>query len=201
MSPRPQRTPSQLIVPEVMNAALQLLSESGPEGFTVRAIARKANVAPMAIYNHFDGKNGLLDAIWTEGFTILQRELAPIGGDPEDELLRSGIAYRKFALEHKSHYTVMFMNRFVGFTPSIAAAYVATRAFQELVKHIERCQSVGMFPDIASDNLAQMLWAACHGYISLEILDINFARDRDETFLQFLSGVQRGFDALRVEPR
>jgi AcrR family transcriptional regulator len=179
-----------------MAAALQLLAESGPEGFTVRAIARRANVAPMAIYNHFDGKNGLLDAIWTEGFTILQREMAPIGQDPKDELLRSGIAYRKFALEHRSHYTVMFMNRFVGFTPSIAAAYVATRAFQELVNHIHRCQSVGMFPDIAADNLAQMLWAACHGYISLEILDINFAEDRDKTFLQFLSGVERGFDVL-----
>lgn len=198
MSPRPQRTPSQQIVPEVMAAALQLLAESGPEGFTVRAIARRANVAPMAIYNHFDGKNGLLDAIWTEGFTILQRELAPIGTDPKNELMRSGLAYRRFALEHKSHYTVMFMNRFVGFTPSIAAAYVATRAFQELVKHIERCQSVGMFANIASEDLAQMLWAACHGYISLEILDINFAENRDETFLKFLQGVERGFDVLSV---
>ena len=42
-----------------MAAALALLSESGPEGFTVRAIARRANVAPMAIYNHFEGKDGL----------------------------------------------------------------------------------------------------------------------------------------------
>jgi len=184
-----------------MTAALQLLSEAGPEGFTVRAIARKANVAPMAIYNHFEGKNGLLDAIWTEGFTMLQSELAPLGDDPPDELLRAGIAYRRFALQHKSHYTVMFMNRFVGFTPSISAAYVATRAFQELINHIERCQSVGMFPEVAAENLAQMFWAACHGYISLEILDINFAQDRDQTFLQFLTGVQRGFDVINVEVR
>ena len=26
----------------------------------------------MAIYNHFDGKDGLLDAIWTDGFTMLR---------------------------------------------------------------------------------------------------------------------------------
>ena len=58
-----------------------------------------------------------------------------------------------------------------------------------------------MFPDISSENLAQMLWAACHGYISLEILDINFAKDRDETFLPFLHGVERGFNVLTIETR
>jgi hypothetical protein len=29
-------------------------------------------------------------------------------------------------------------------------------------------------------------------------LDINFAEDRDKTFLQFLSGVERGFDVLAL---
>jgi AcrR family transcriptional regulator len=49
------RTPSLQIGPVVLRAALAILDEDGPDGFTVRAIAERAGVAPMAIYNHFEG--------------------------------------------------------------------------------------------------------------------------------------------------
>jgi hypothetical protein len=37
-----------------------------------------------------------------------------------------------------------------------------------------------------------MLWSACHGFVSLELMDINFSQDRDRTFLDFLRGIERG---------
>src|ERR1019366_7387909 len=46
MPPRPQRTPSEDIFPGVVRAALELMTEEGPEGLTVRALARRAGVAP-----------------------------------------------------------------------------------------------------------------------------------------------------------
>jgi AcrR family transcriptional regulator len=181
-----------MIQPELMAAALQILSESGPEGFTIRAIARRAEVAPMAIYNHFDGKDGLLEAIWIEGFTMLRRELEVTSINPNNKLFDTAHAYRRFALTHRSHYTVMFMHRFIGFTPSASAAAVALETFQTLVRLVKSAQSVGIFSDYDTVDAAQMLWSTCHGFVSLEMLDINFAADRDETFIDFVRGVERG---------
>ena len=177
-----------------MAAALAILRETGPEGFTVRAIARRVNVAPMAIYNHFDGKDGLLDAIWTDGFTMLRQALAATRSDLDvnEPLFNTAQAYRRFALTHQSHYTVMFMHRFVGFTPSIPAASVAYETFETLVELVASAQSLGLFEGFDPADAAQMLWSACHGFVSLEMLNINFAQDRDRTFFDFLRGIQRG---------
>jgi AcrR family transcriptional regulator len=177
-----------------MTAALAILRESGPEGFTVRAIARRAKVAPMAIYNHFDGKDGLLDAIWTDGFTMLREALAAtsVEVDLDEPLFNTAQAYRRFALTHQSHYTVMFMHRFVGFTPSVPAASVAYETFQTLVELVNAAQSVGCFEGFEPSDAAQMLWSVCHGFVSLEMMNINFAQDRDRTFLDLVRGIQRG---------
>jgi AcrR family transcriptional regulator len=175
-----------------MAAALEILSESGPEGFTVRAIARRAGVAPMAIYNHFGGKDGLLEVIWTDGFTLLRQALESSNIDPHNPLYNTAEAYRQFALSHRSHYTVMFMHRFIGFTPSPAAAAVAFEAFETLVTLVTLAQSVGMFVGFDPRDAAQMLWSACHGFVSLEMMDINFAADRDHTYFDFVGGIEGG---------
>jgi AcrR family transcriptional regulator len=195
VAPSPIRTPSGEIESDVIEAGLDILDESGPEGFTVRAIAARAGVAPMAIYNHFDGKNGVIETIWSDGFEQLRLSLGVAGADPHEDLLAAGLAYRSFALEHRAHYTVMFMHRFVGFEPSPAASQVAAQAFQELVNHVERCQGVGLFAGYGATSVAQMLWSACHGYVSLEILNINFATDPDATFESLLRALQSGLEA------
>ena len=98
MPPRPQRTPSEDIFPGVVRAALELMTEEGPEGLTVRALARRAGVAPMSIYNHFDGKNGVLDAVIVDGFTILAATADTSFEDARENLMAGSSAYRDFAL-------------------------------------------------------------------------------------------------------
>jgi AcrR family transcriptional regulator len=186
------RTPSQRIGPEVLNAALQILDTEGPDGLTIRAIAKRANVAPMAIYNHFNGKNGVLEMIWVEGFSTLQESLNITGGDPPRDFVASALAYRTFALEHRAHYTVMFAHHFEGFTPSNSAIELANETFQILVEHIKRCQSVGLFEAYSATNAAQMVWSACHGYVSLEMFSINFSSDPEATFRSLITGLLRG---------
>lgn len=187
------RTPSSKIGPEVLLGALAILDEKGPDGFTVRAIAQRARVAPMAIYNHFDGVNGVLEALWTEGFATLRDVLSSYDHAPEADLFNAGLAYRTFALENRGLYTVMFMHRFRNFEPSIAALHLATQAYQSLVKHVERCQEIGRFKEVIASDAAQIVWSACHGYVALELLDINMAADRDQTFRRLLTTLKDGF--------
>jgi AcrR family transcriptional regulator len=200
MARRLLRTPSQRIGPAVVAAALSILEREGPDGLTVRAIAKKAKVAPMTIYNHFNGKNGLLEIIWTEGFETLQEALSAQGNDPPHDLFVSALAYRTFALEHRAHYTVMFIHHFEGFQPSPGATQLAGQTFQILVQHVQRCQSVGLFEGYSAANAAQMMWSACHGYVSLEINSVNFSSDSEGTFRSLITGLLRGLGPSPVAP-
>jgi AcrR family transcriptional regulator len=187
------RTPSVKIGPEVRNAAVAILDEEGPDGFTVRAIAERAHVAPMAIYNHFEGVNGVLEALWIEGFTMLRDALTVETNDAAQDLYDAGLAYRAFALGNRGFYTVMFMHRFHNFKPSIAATHVAAEAYETLVVTVERCQEAGFLLGAPAHDAAQVIWSACHGYVALELLDINFATNRDETFAHLLMTLRDGF--------
>jgi AcrR family transcriptional regulator len=192
MIERKTRTPSVRIGADVLDAALTLLGEEGPDHFTVRAIAARAEVAPMALYNHFDGKNGVLEAIWIDGFEQLRDCIGVGRGLPLDDLHQVGIDYRQFALAHRAHYTVMFMHRFVGFEPSLEASHAAARAFGALVNQVERAKDAGHFLHLRASDAAQMLWATSHGYVSLEILDVNFAHNAKATYEDLISGLLRG---------
>jgi AcrR family transcriptional regulator len=190
---RTSRTPSNQIGPDVLRAAQEILDTEGPDGFTVRALAQRAGVAPMAIYNHFDGVNGVLEALWIEGFDTLRQAITFDSASAEDDLLRAGRGYRQFALENRGLYTVMFMHRFRNFEPSLEAAHIAAQAYETLVVNVERCQSLGRFDRSQASDAAQVIWSACHGYVSLELLGINFAADRDATFEVMLAALQNGF--------
>lgn len=184
----------------MVSAALALISEQGPEGLTVRALARRAGVAPMSIYNHFDDKNGVLDAVIVDGFSILAARTATSLADPRANLIAGADAYRSFALQHRAHYTAMFLHQFVGYSPSPHTMYVAAKGFEVLAGQVQRCLDAGMFVGRSYVDVAQQLWAAVHGYVALEILGINFASDRDQIFRAFIDAIIRGLDAPRVTP-
>ena len=186
------RTPSLKIGPEVLRSAVTILDEEGPDGFTVRAIAKRADVAPMAIYNHFGGVNGVIDQLWTLGFEMLGEAVNRHSGDVEVDFMSAGLAYRRFALENRGLYTIMFMHRFRNFEPSPVSAQVAAETFQALVTIVERCQAAGILTHSRASDAAQVIWSGCHGYVSLELHGINFAQNADDTYVMLLETLRRG---------
>jgi AcrR family transcriptional regulator len=186
------RTPSLQIGPEVLRSAVLILDEEGPDGFTVRAIAKHANVAPMAIYNHFGGVNGLIEQLWTRGFEMLREAFDRRSGDVEADFINAGLAYRRFALENRGLYTIMFLHRFRNFEPSPASVQVATQTYQALVTLVERCQAAGFLTNSRASDAAQVIWSGCHGYVSLELHGVNFAQTPDDTYVMLLETLRRG---------
>jgi TetR/AcrR family tetracycline transcriptional repressor len=72
------RTPGQragLTTPAVLGAARELLAEQGLAGLTMRAIARRLDVAPNALYSHVRDKTELVD-------TLLDDVLAGVAEPP-----------------------------------------------------------------------------------------------------------------------
>src|SRR6516162_8748661 len=99
---RRTRTPSADIRSTILDAAADLLEKEGPDALSVRGIAAAAGVAPMGVYNHFESKAGIVDALFVQGFERLAEALDTIAGieDPYEALREGGRRYRALALAH-----------------------------------------------------------------------------------------------------
>ena len=72
------RTPSAGMEGALLASALDILESDGPDGLSVRRIAAAAGVAPMGVYNHFESKFGIVEALFVQGFHRLGTEMAAL---------------------------------------------------------------------------------------------------------------------------
>jgi AcrR family transcriptional regulator len=172
------RTPSADVERAIVDAAEHLLVTDGPDALTVRAIASAAGVAPMSVYNHLGGKNGVLDALLIRGFDGLGTALVGVStGDPFEDLAEAGRRYRQFAQEHPSHYALMFERSVPDYEPSLLAMGHARATFKELEVLVQRAMAAGVIAAGDPAEVAQRLWNTCHGTVSLELRGIGFCDD------------------------
>ena len=91
----------------LLAAAAEAIAESGPAALSLRDLARRAGVSHAAPAHHFGDKAGLLTALAIEGFNRLADAL-DTSRETTGSLLESGVAYVRFAAEHRAHFEVMF---------------------------------------------------------------------------------------------
>jgi AcrR family transcriptional regulator len=155
----------------LISAAAAVLEEAGPDGLTVRAIATKAGCSTMVVYSQFGGKNGVVDALYIDGFQRLAREIQATmpTDDPVADLRRCAQRYRKFALENRQYYAIMFEGAIDGFTRSDAASMTASDTLGILSAKIQRAIDARQLPEHEARDVAACLWAVTHGVVSLEL--------------------------------
>ena len=54
----------------LVDAALQLIEQKGPTGFTLSEAAKEAGVTPAAVYRHFEGREDLIAEAARQGYEI-----------------------------------------------------------------------------------------------------------------------------------
>ena len=191
---RRTRTPSAGMEAALLASAAEILETEGPDGLSVRRIAAAAHVAPMGVYNHFDSKFGIVEALFVDGFERLRDALASIADipDPYEALREGGRRYRALALAHPMVYQVMFLRAVPGFEPSDHALEMAARAFDSLVAAVQRAMAAGVIADASPSETAHVIWASIHGWVSLELLGIGFVEDQDAGFDRVCASLLRG---------
>jgi AcrR family transcriptional regulator len=156
----------------LLDEALRTIETEGVEHLTLRTVGSRLGVSRSALYRHFADKQSLLATVGKEGFRKLRQALADAwegnghGRTGFDAMHR---AYVQFAVEHPSHYRVMFG----GFIESAAKddhfISEARGAFQVLVDALVEQQNAG---DIRRDDpvlMARFVWALVHGTAMLFI--------------------------------
>lgn len=98
--------------PALIQATLRAIAEDGPDGFTLRDVARRAGVSPAAPYRHFRDKDELLAAVAAECAEQLAQvvKAAVAEAPPDDPLARFrqvGIANVEFAVAHPEHFRAL----------------------------------------------------------------------------------------------
>jgi AcrR family transcriptional regulator len=91
----------------LIDAAVAAVGEAGPSALSLRAVAKGAGVSHAAPAHHFGDKAGLLTAVAAEGFDRLADALEAAWADTGD-FRAVGAAYVRFAIDHRSHFEVMF---------------------------------------------------------------------------------------------
>ncbi|MEC8041042.1 MAG: TetR/AcrR family transcriptional regulator, partial [Pseudomonadota bacterium] len=115
----------------LVEAALHLIEEKGPTGFTLSEAAKTAGVTPAAVYRHFAGREDLIAEAARQGYEIFAdvMQYAYETGQPSAlaAFEATGRAYLAFARKYPGHYIAMFESGIsVNKTPELAA--VAQRA-------------------------------------------------------------------------
>jgi AcrR family transcriptional regulator len=178
----------------LLASAADLLERDGPDGLSVRRIAAAAGVAPMGVYNHFESKFGIIEALFVQGFERLKEAIAATQDieDPYEALREGGRRYRGLALAHPMAYRIMFLRAVPGFDPSDQALEAAGEAFAALVSSVQRAIEAGVVADGPPNDIAQVIWAAIHGWVSLELMGIGVVEGQDEGFDGVCATILRG---------
>ena len=99
----------------LVEAALTLIAEKGPAGFTIAEAARLAGVSPGAPYRHFRDAEALLAEVALRGFERFAAALAADWNGGRPNALRAfealGRAYLAFARDEPAYYAAMFEAR------------------------------------------------------------------------------------------
>ena len=155
----------------LVDAALALIEEKGPTGFTLSEAAKRAGVTPAAVYRHFDGREDLIAEAARQGYEIFGDLMAFAYDDGRPSALAAfeatGRAYLAFARKHPGHYIAMFESGIsVNHSPELAALSarargIPERAAAELSQHIPPEKRPP--PSMVSAHV----WAFSHGVVEL----------------------------------
>ena len=122
----------------------------------------------MIIYTLFGNKDGLLRALYECALLALTAAVEDVAApDPMLRLRMIAMAYRGFALAQPHLYRVIASR--IGADKHGASALRASGSYQHLLDAVKAGIASGQLRLGEPEELADILWAAVHGLVSLEL--------------------------------
>jgi AcrR family transcriptional regulator len=161
---------------EILSAARELLLEVGPEGLSLRQVARRADFSPAALYTYFPNRDSLIASLFGESFERLDAYLRRVPADlsPDRRVVELGLAYMEFAHDNPMDLRCMMLSTSLDLPPSsgkalgLGAARLIGETFRQGVQE-------GVFkPDglCSAPEMAFGAWALVHGMVSIAGIDL-----------------------------
>jgi AcrR family transcriptional regulator len=153
----------------ILSAARAVLESEGLEGLTIRRVAQRAELSPMALYRHFADKDALLNALMEDGLAAWEKIVRGIRArDPLEWLEAVGEVYLDFALGQPHRFDAAF------FLPAPAARrfpddFAAGRspAIAMIMARIDQAKAEGRLRDEPTLETALAFAAFGQGFVSM----------------------------------
>ena len=157
----------------ILAAARALLRDHGHEGLSLRHVARRAGISPAGIYEYFDNRDHLIDALVGEANEALAASLrAATHGvpDPAERLVELGLAYIRFAHARTRDFLLLYGRRaarrsLVEDVPTGSEYALIIAAVRDVVSTGRPDGEVLPFLEV----LAYGFWSSIHGMATLQL--------------------------------
>jgi AcrR family transcriptional regulator len=156
-----------------VQVSLELGSELGEDGLTMRAIASRLGVSPTALYQYFANKDAILREIRFYGARLLREQLEGALGEPDVVLRLIDFArrYMAFAREQPWLYMVLMEHEEVQWSTLDADEKAVMVGPLMIVREtLAEGRNLARWRDEFDVEKASLhMWAAMHGLCSLMI--------------------------------
>jgi AcrR family transcriptional regulator len=166
----------------------------------MRRLAEKIGYSPPTIYLYFKDKDDLLFAICEEYAEQFITHLNYIRSHSNDclDTLRQALLYRiDFGLNNPDQYKVFFLtkpNVYGSQEEFIQRESMARDSYFVFREIVQECVETGKFLNLDAEVITQVLAAATHGLIAVNIFNKNFPwADRNMLAHALVDGLLRGF--------
>jgi AcrR family transcriptional regulator len=170
---------------QLLHAAVHMLNDHGPDALQTRKVAGAAGTSTMAVYTHFGGMRTLIAEVAQEGLRQFDAALTlPPTDDPVADLVATGIAYRRYAIDRPHMYRLMFGSTSAHginapahnvLTRSVSEISDRYPSFAHVVRGVHRSMLAGRITAGSADEdasvvaIAAQFWAMIHGFVMLEL--------------------------------
>lgn len=155
----------------LIDAALELIREFGPAGFSFAEVTRAVGVSPAAPYRHFRDRDALMAEVARRGFDKFSDRLLKAWNDGRPDAMSAlknvGKAYLSFARAEPAYYAAMFEARL----PSDMSRELSQASDQAFSVLRGACETlIAEMPEDRRPPALMMslhVWAMSHGIASL----------------------------------
>lgn len=160
---------------ELIDAGFRLILKEGVGALSLRRLAAECGVSHAAPYKHFKSKEDILSAILSQGeqafisgLSESMSALQPLS--PKERLVRLGVGYVQFMVEHPDYFRLLSSREALTFCPNVDLAKEPPRPDSSLTLFYgvatAYLESIHANPENRPTDILAM-WAMVHGLATM----------------------------------
>jgi AcrR family transcriptional regulator len=148
-------------IEEILDVAAGIITELGVGALSLGDVARGVGIRPPSLYEYFDSKNALYDALFARGSSAVLRVCREArdaalaeGRNLEDVLRVVGAAFLRWRVDNPGYSELLFWRPVPGFTPSPEAYAPAMETVEDGRRFFAELQRRGWVrADVPADQI------------------------------------------------
>lgn len=160
-----RRTPAQAATADrILDSARKLVMTKGWDRFSLRALARDVGFSPASLYEYFDGKEAILEAVADRARKRLVDELRGVPNEDGERLVELAMAYVRFARQYREDFLLLFARTSdAGEIPGKGSPYAIW--LNQVAREFGS--------DGSAHEVAYGLWGCAHGLAMLQVTEFS----------------------------